>query len=84
VLINSVRTAVLTVELQYIKIRCLSPESVHNSTKLNVNTRLWRKKMTMLAIKPSKEPLVIKLDDNREMQLWPLPFDEKYLEEFPT
>jgi len=41
--------------------------------------------MTMLAaVKPSKEPVVNKLDGKREMQVWPLPLDEKYLEEFLT
>jgi hypothetical protein len=41
--------------------------------------------MTMLAaVKPSKEPIVNKLDGKREMQVWPLPLDEKYLEEFLT
>jgi hypothetical protein len=36
--------AALTIEPRQIKIPCSAPEPVHNATKLNLNTFLWRKK----------------------------------------
>ena len=39
---------------------------------------------TLSAIKPNKDPIVNMLDDNRQMEVWPLPLDEEYLKELLT